>query len=195
MTQENIYKISYGVLLTVFMVIRIHHAKKIKGNVNIKAEGGKREKFLVFLVSIGMMVIPAIWIFSGLFQKGNMDLPSCARITGIIIAIFSLWFFQQVHKVLGKNWSPVLEIRKGHTLTQKGPYKRIRHPMYTQIWIWLAAQFLISSNWIVGLSGLVSWSLLYFIRVPREEKIMKETFGEAYLKYMAQTGRIFPKFF
>jgi protein-S-isoprenylcysteine O-methyltransferase Ste14 len=194
MTQEHVCKIIFGVLFLIFMLIRIYYAKKIRGNVNIRTEGGKREQFLVFLVSIGMMIIPIIWIFSGLFQMTNMDLPSYARITGIITAILSLWLFYEVHKALGRNWSPVLEIREGHTLTKEGPYKRIRHPMYTQIWIWVIAQFLITSNWTVGLFGLISWSILYFIRVPKEEKMMKEAFGEAYLKYMEQTGKILPKF-
>lgn len=194
MTQEHIYKIIYGVLFLIFMLIRIHHAKKIKGNVNIRTEGGKGEKILVFLVSTGMMIIPIIWIFSGLFEITNMNLPSWARITGVITAILSLWLFYAVHKTLGRNWSPVLEIREGHTLTKEGPYKRIRHPMYTQIWIWVIAQFLITSNWTVGLSGLIPWSILYFIRVPNEEKMMEEEFGEEYLKYMEQTGRVLPKF-
>ena len=65
--------------------------------------------------------------------------------------------------------------------------------MYTQIWIWVIAQFLITSNWTVGLSGFIPWSILYFIRVPREEKMMYEEFGEEYLKYMEQTKRVVPK--
>ena len=193
MTQEQICKIVYGILFLIFMLIRIYYAKKIKGNINIRTEGGKREKFLLFIVAIGTMIIPIIWIFSCLFQNANMNMPFYAKITGIIAAIFSLWLFYEVHRILGRNWSPVLEIRKGHTLTKEGPYKKIRHPMYTQIWIWIIAQFLITSNWIVGLSGLIPWLLLYFTRVPLEEKMLREQFGEEYLEYMTQTGRIFPK--
>jgi protein-S-isoprenylcysteine O-methyltransferase Ste14 len=46
----------------------------------------------------------------------------------------------------------------------------------------------------VGLGGLVPWTLLYFIRVPNEEKMMEDEFGDEYLKYMEETGRILPKF-
>jgi protein-S-isoprenylcysteine O-methyltransferase Ste14 len=193
MTQEYTYKIVFGILFLVFMLIRIRFAKKVKGNVNVKKDGVKREKFLVFLVSIGMMVVPIIWLTSNWFQMANIGLPTSVRLIGGMILLYSLWLFYEVHDVLGKNWSPVLEIREGHTLIKEGPYKRIRHPMYTQIWIWIIAQFLVTSNWIVGLSGLVPWSILYFIRVPKEEKMMEETFGEAYCKYVEQTGRIFPK--
>lgn len=193
MTHEHIYRIIYGVLFAIFILIRLRYGKEYKNNVNIKKEGVKREKFLVNLVSVGMMLVPIIWIFSGVFQSKAMGLPFYVRIIGIITAFISLWLFYAVHKTLGRNWSPVLEIREGHTLTKEGPYKRIRHPMYTQIWIWVFAQLLITSNWVVGLSGIILWSILYFIHVSKEEKMMKEEFGEEYLKYIEETGRIFPK--
>jgi protein-S-isoprenylcysteine O-methyltransferase Ste14 len=80
-------------------------------------------------------------------------------------------------------------IARNHTLTREGPYKRIRHPMYTQIWIMIVAQLIITSNWFVGLVGIACWSILYFIRVPKEEKMMEETFGEAYLSEQQDRNR------
>ncbi len=65
--------------------------------------------------------------------------------------------------------------------------------MYIQIWIWVIAQCLISSNWIVGLAGIIPWTLLYFIRVPKEEKMMAREFKAQYLEYAKQTGKIFPR--
>lgn len=192
---ELYYKIIFGILFLIFMLIRIPYGKKWKKTKKVKSVSKKREKFLVFIVSIGMMIAPLIWVFSKLFEGFNIGLPDWARYLGIVIAIFSLWFFYAVHKTLGKNWSPVLEIRKNHKLIKEGPYKRIRHPMYTQIWLWVIAQFLISSNWVVGLFGIVTWSILYFIRVPKEEEMMEEEFGEEYRRYKKETGRIFPRLF
>jgi protein-S-isoprenylcysteine O-methyltransferase Ste14 len=65
--------------------------------------------------------------------------------------------------------------------------------MYSQIWLWVIAQFLIVSNWIVGIIGIVTWAILYFIRVPKEEALMIKEFGDKYKDYMKETGRIFPK--
>jgi protein-S-isoprenylcysteine O-methyltransferase Ste14 len=80
------------------------------------------------LVSIGMMVVPILWIFSNLFSSAYIGLPPVVKKIGIIIAVFSLWFFYEVHKTLGRNWSPVLEIREGHTLIKEGPYKKNKAP-------------------------------------------------------------------
>ena len=96
--------------------------------------------------------------------------------------------------MLGKNWSPVLEIIKDHRLIKTGVYKRIRHPMYTQIWIWSITHVLIISNWVVGFSGIVIWAVMYFNRINKEEKMMIEEFGNEYINYQKVTGRITPKY-
>lgn len=191
---ELYYKITFAFLWLLYVAIRIPHARRNKQNQTIKSDGNKREKFLVFLAFIGMMVLPFIWIFSNLLSKLDIHFPTWLRLSGIIISLISLWLFYVVHKILGKNWSPILEIRQGHTLIKEGPYKRIRHPMYTQTWLWVIAQLLICSNWIAGLAGIISWTILYFIRVPKEEELMLQQFGEDYIQYKKETGRILPKF-
>ena len=65
--------------------------------------------------------------------------------------------------------------------------------MYAQIWMWTFSQVLIVSNLFAGFSGIIAWAILYFIRVPKEEKMMTETFGAEYIDYKKQTGKIFPK--
>jgi protein-S-isoprenylcysteine O-methyltransferase Ste14 len=54
-------------------------------------------------------------------------------------------------------------------------------------------QALFLANWVAGLGGLVGFGLLYFLRVPKEEDMMLQEFGEPYRQYMAKTGRILPK--
>ena len=116
------------------------------------------------------------------------------NITGIVVYILSLYLFWKSHHDLGKNWSPTLEIREQHTLIIDGIYKKVRHPMYTSIWLWCIAQALLLPNYIAGFSGIISFALLYFLRVDNEEKMMLEQFGEDYEIYMQNTGRFLPKF-
>jgi protein-S-isoprenylcysteine O-methyltransferase Ste14 len=78
-------------------------------------------------------------------------------------------------------------------LVTHGIYARIRHPMYLSIWLLVIAQAMILPNYIAGFSGLVPFALLYFLRVPKEESMMKHEFGKAYEDYMLKTGRILPR--
>jgi protein-S-isoprenylcysteine O-methyltransferase Ste14 len=65
--------------------------------------------------------------------------------------------------------------------------------MYAAMWLWGMAQTLLLQNWIVGWAGLVLFVPMYVLRVPREEQMMIEQFGEAYREYMIQTGRVVPR--
>jgi protein-S-isoprenylcysteine O-methyltransferase Ste14 len=65
--------------------------------------------------------------------------------------------------------------------------------MYAFGWLLGIAQALLLWNWVVALAGLASFALLYFLRVPREEQMMLEQFGEEYRAYMNRTGRVIPR--
>lgn len=65
--------------------------------------------------------------------------------------------------------------------------------MYAAFWIWSVAAALLLPNWIGGWSHLVSFALLYFLRVPCEEQMMLDQFGEEYQSYMDRTGRVIPR--
>ncbi len=173
-------------------MVRMPHMKKYKKTEKIKSKKTSREKFLVFLATVGMMIVPMIYVFTPWLNSFNMGLPDWARWGGVIGSGFSLVLFWWVHKTLGENWSPILEIRKNHKLITEGPYKYARHPMYTYIWIGVVCYWLISSNWIVGIVAFLTWSILYFIRLPEEEKMMTEEFGQEYKDYMRKTKKIIP---
>lgn len=122
----------------------------------------------------------------------NYELPFWAGWTGAACFALGLWLLWRAHADLGQNWSRSLEIRQGHQLVTSGIYRHIRHPMYAFGWLFGIAQALLLWNWIAGLSGLVSFALLYFLRVSREEQMMLDQFGDEYQAYMKRTGRVIP---
>jgi protein-S-isoprenylcysteine O-methyltransferase Ste14 len=111
--------------------------------------------------------------------------------TGLLAA--ALWLFWRSHHDLGANWSPSLEIGEQHALVTRGVYRHIRHPMYASQVLWSLAQMLLLPNWVAGWGGLVSFLPLYLSRIPNEERMMLDHFGEAYREYCARTGRILPR--
>ncbi len=73
-----------------------------------------------------------------------------------------------------------------------GPYARIRHPLYSSLFGIGVAFALVTANWLfVLLAVLVIVGLI--ARVPREEKMMLDEFGDSYRDYMLRTGRFFPR--
>ncbi len=190
--EEIIWKILFMIIWVGSGMVRSPHMKNYKKTEKINSKKTSREKFLAFIVAIGMMIVPMIYVFTPWLNSFNIGLPDWVRWTGVIVYGFGIILFWWVHKTLGKNWSPVLEIRKDHKLIITGPYKYIRHPMYTVIWIWVLFQGIILSNWAVMIVGILTWSILYFIRLPEEEKLMIEEFEEEYKDYMKRTKKIIP---
>jgi protein-S-isoprenylcysteine O-methyltransferase Ste14 len=190
---EIVYKIAFCFLWVCYVSIRTPHAKKYEKIEKIKSVDKSRERIMMIFLMIGLTIIPMLWVVTTWLNAFEMNLPFIVRIFGIAMAVFSLWYFWIIHKTLGENWSPTLEISINQKIIKHGPYRKIRHPMYTQIWIWTIAQGLIISNWIAGLIGILLWAVLYFYRVYKEEKMMLDEFKEEYADYMEVTGRIFPR--
>ena len=65
--------------------------------------------------------------------------------------------------------------------------------MYAAHWLWESAQALLLQNWIAGPSLLLTLLPRYLVRVPLEEHMLLEQFGQAYSEYMSRTGRVIPR--
>ena len=155
------------------------------------------ERFLIGLVAVGSGLLPAVYAFSPWLNRANYPLSPRARGRaggiGTLLLAFAVLLFFRSHADLGRNWSPSLQIREGHTLVTGGVYRSIRHPMYAAMWLWSVAQTLLLQNWIAGWAGLVLFVPVYVLRVPREEQMMLEQFGEEYQEYIKRTGRVVPR--
>lgn len=148
---------------------------------------------LDLLAYLGMAVIPVVHSLSTLFDFANASLPPWLGWLGAALLALATALLWQAHADLGKNWSPSIQILPEHRLVTEGIYKYIRHPIYAAVWLSVIAQALLLPNWIVGPLGMLLFLPVYVTRVPREEQMMLEQFGEGYHQYMQQTGRLLPR--
>lgn len=156
--------------------------------------GGRSVSDTIGLASalFGLAVLPAIYVATGFPEAADYRTGWWAIVLGAIVFASALWVFRRAHKELGRNWSITLEIRDQHRLINTGPYAFIRHPMYTSFLLMGLGQALLLPNWIAGLSGLVGFAVLFFLRVGKEERMMLENFGPQYRAYMERTKRLIP---
>jgi protein-S-isoprenylcysteine O-methyltransferase Ste14 len=179
------------------VVIRVPHEQR-RRQTRMKLERVDwSERPLLVLMFVGMFFIPLVYTFTSRLDGADYRLPREARESaggvGMIILAMAVWLFWRSHADLGRNWSPSLELREGHELVTEGVYRSVRHPMYASMWLWGVAQALLLQNWIAGWASLVMFMPLYLLRVPREERMMLDEFGEEYRAYMDRTGRVIPR--
>jgi len=75
-----------------------------------------------------------------------VPLPDWLRWIGFAMAMASLGLWTWAQATLGVEWSPQLRLREGHRLVTAGPYSRVRHPLYTAMFGYMAGLALVTAN-------------------------------------------------
>lgn len=158
----------------------------------IESRHARRERVFYVLVTITYLLIP-VWALTDWLDRAALDLPDWLRWVGVGILTIGLAAFWWTHRTLGRNWSGVLEIYDGHALVTDGPYRLVRHPMYTAFLLCGVGILLVSSNAILGLSNLAIVLVMLVVRIPAEERMLVEHFGDDYRELMRSTGRLLPR--
>jgi len=175
----------------VLVAIRAPHGQRSRGVRVVSDRKGPLELALMTLAWVGFFV-PLIWVASPAFSFAEYPLRRGPLVAGIACFAFGLWLFHRSHADLGTNWSITLQLRDDHRLVTHGVYRRVRHPMYSALFLYSLGQWLVLPNWVAGPSYLVAFGTLFAFRVREEEKMMLGAFGQDYASYMAATKRLVP---
>jgi len=167
----------------------IHRSAKAKA---IESRIGPREKVLVALVALGLLVAPILWLTTSLWDFAERAASPASLVAGLVAYALGLWLLVRTHVDLGRNWSNTLQIKEGHTLITEGVYRRVRHPMYSALLLHALGQALVIPNWVAGPAFLVAFALLVALRLGPEERMLLDCFGPAYADYRARTRRLVP---
>jgi|SRR5579859_2768730 len=103
---------------------------------------------------------------------------------GVAIAIWARWH-------LGTNWSGVVTLKEGHELIRTGPYRAIRHPIYTGILLALLGTA-VTIGEVRGLIAVAVAFSSFYIKAHREESFLTEEFGPAFAEHRRHTGMFLP---
>lgn len=173
------------------VVIRAPHGQRSRKVKVAKSRKGGLEVLLLTLAWICFFV-PLVWVFSPLFAFADYALRPVAFAAGVVLYVVGLWLFHRSHADLGEFWSITLEVREEHRLVTEGVYRRIRHPMYSALFLYSLGQALVVPNWVAGPAYGVSFGLLFALRIRAEERMMREAFPGDYEAYAARTKRLIP---
>jgi protein-S-isoprenylcysteine O-methyltransferase Ste14 len=128
-----------------------------------------------------------------LLAWANFALPEAARWLGLALTYASLPLAWWIHRNLGRNFSGELRIIPDHKLVTTGPYRYVRHPMYSMFVLTALGFLLLTANWFIGGPYLAVLILVMTLRTPKEEAMMLRAFGDEYAAYMQRTGKFLPK--
>ncbi len=193
MSLAAVSSLAYLAFLAVFLAIRgvfIHRMRREKA----ESRNDALDRVLVLLVGLGQVVLPLLCQRAGSMLRvaDRPQFAACVAL-GVIAMAAGLWLFWRSHVDLGDSWSVTLELNADHRLVTHGVYRLVRNPMYSSFFLLGAGQALLVANWIAGFSGLAAIALLVALRLPREEAMMIDCFGDEYRDYMRRAGALLPR--
>jgi protein-S-isoprenylcysteine O-methyltransferase Ste14 len=173
----------------VFAAIWVLAALSTKRTV-YRESRAQRLRYWVFLVIASLLLLYG----RRLPYPLNLSIiPHVAPIawTAAVLCVIGLAFAVWARVTLGRNWSGVVTLKEGHELVERGPYRFVRHPIYTGILTMFFATALAREH----LSGFVGTLLMFasfWIKLRDEEKLMLQQFPERYADYRLRAKRIIP---
>lgn len=117
-----------------------------------------------------------------------------ARTGGIaLLMALSLLLVYAAVRRLGRQWSITARVLESHRLVTDGPYRVVRHPIYTAMLGMLLATGLALSRPAALFVGVVLYVLGTRVRIGAEERLLRETFGADYEAYARRVGAFLPR--
>jgi protein-S-isoprenylcysteine O-methyltransferase Ste14 len=111
---------------------------------------------------------------------------------GLLLTAGGLIFAVWARIALGANWSGTVTIKSGHNLIRRGPYRWIRHPIYTGLLVSVVGTVLLQGE----VRSLVGFGVILFAlyrKAKREERFLSEEFGNGFAEHAKHTGMFLPR--
>lgn len=116
------------------------------------------------------------------------------KAVGLLLTVAGIAVACHARHLLGRNWSSEVQLKQGHELIEAGPYRYVRHPIYSALLLALLGTALKVGDWR-GLLALAIVAASFGYKLRHEERWLTDLFGQRYLDYMARTRALIPGLF
>jgi protein-S-isoprenylcysteine O-methyltransferase Ste14 len=123
----------------------------------------------------------------------SYEAPVWLRWAGVALGLAAIPSARWVLRAIGSNVSETILTKSSHQLVTHGPYRWIRHPLYTTGIVLFVSLGLIAANWFILLFAAIALLAIRFAVVPREERELVARFGARYEEYRRRTGAMTPR--
>lgn len=171
-----------------FVLVWLVSALSVKPAAERQSWAGRLATFafltLVFMLLLGKV---SLWSLNTRIWPSGQALRILACIITFVGLAVSVWS----RLTLGPNWSATVTYREDHELIQRGPYRFVRHPMYTGFLLMVAGTA-VNLGDASSLAALTISCLGTCWKLNREETLLSKHFPDAYQRYKSHTKALIP---
>ena len=193
---ENIFRILAAIILFTGVGISIYYRRKAdleSGEKVSRSVDGNLMMTVIKIFGLLLWFSPLIYLLNPRWMTwSKIGLPDGVRWLGVVIGVLCVLGIYWLFSSIGSGITPTSATRQRHALVTRGPYRWVRHPLYTVGSSMFVAFGMIADNWFVAVLGILAF-IAMAIRTPKEEANLIEKFGDEYREYMKHTGRFLPK--
>ena len=188
LSEDKILHIIFSVLYLLFLFERGYFQAKamlVSGEARALRESKRKLATLAFSFLIAQLWVIGSFIYivkPASMAWTRLPVPSWMRWFGVIVTVSGMTLEFSTQMFLGRNYSTTLHVGEKQSLVTTGPYRYIRHPMYTALFSVGIGMGLTSTNWYFAIP-FVATGIVVMFRTRREEKAMIERFGDEYIEY------------
>ena len=205
MNAEIVFKIAFYLVFFSFAYVMSYYSKKAKTHQadgkSLYQQHNKHEVPLLLklrtIFGIPFYLGVLVWTFAPKFMEWSaLALPQWTRWAGLGLGLASIAVNAISHRTLsqklGADFDPALRLIEVPALVTEGIYARVRHPIYLAFLLMQISLLFLTSNWFIGLCGIAIIVAVIAIRIPEEERLLTERFGDEYRTYQKRTGALLP---
>ena len=193
---ENIFRILAALILFTGIGISGYFRRKADRETGEKiSRNADGAPFMILIRIFGLLLwfSPLIYLINPAWMAwSRIGLPDSVRWLGVVMGILCTLGIYWLFSSIGTGITPTSATRKEHRLVTSGPYRWVRHPLYTVGAFMFIAFGMMADSWFIALLGILAFFAMA-ARTPKEEANLIEKFGDEYRDYMKRTGRFFPK--
>jgi len=193
---ENIFRILAAFIFFTGIGISSYYRRKADKETGEKISRKVDGSVMMTVIKIGGLILwltPIVYLTNPNWMAwSKIGLPDSIRWLGVGLGICCVLGIYWLFSSIGSGITPTSATRQEHKLVTSGPYRWVRHPLYTVGSSMFIAFGMMADNWFIAALGVLAF-IGMAIRTPKEEANLIEKFGDEYREYMKRTGRFFPR--
>ena len=196
MEQEGLFRGFFIVIFVATFSISGYFRRKARrsGEVISRVREGKLNLLLRLLFAAPLYLsFFAYMAAPGWMGWSSVSLPIWLRWFGVAVGFGMLPVLYWVMSTLGKNISETVLTKEDHKLVTHGPYRWVRHPLYSVATVIFVLLGVLAANWFIMVMALLIIIGMALVVIPKEEAQLTEKFGAEYHEYKKRTGRLAPR--